>query len=440
MTVYRGPNRPQNFSTDTFFITLVADTAQIVGVPEGSNVVRIAGDTADALYVSVDQTIDTSPTATSGVQVATCDTITGATAVSFQDYESGYQEISFTETKLATDPTGLAADTAGYQLIDFDTVVERGKATGFIVNDDALLDVVIDIDGAGDQTESFRKGDLLDFQAVINAINRKFLTAKASIDDDAIRISSRTTGVSSAIDTDDTLSTLLLAMADYNAVESAVARTTTAYTVDVDKNGDASPVTVSVTGDNAQTFADLVAEVEADLTGITVALVDGDIRLTSDQTTTGSAIAITSDTLFDQLNDYNALESATAAAQIDYIMNVDVDGLGDILVSLNAGDFTTYTELAADIDTAIAAKAAAAIVGSTIKVTSDLAGAGSSVVITDTNLLSSLPEFLQVEDAADGNLPQANFIQDPEDLNIKGASTVEIESPGTPDVTISFYR
>ena len=439
MTTYRGPNRPQNVSSDTFFITLVADTAQTIGVPANSKVVRVAGSDASALYVSVDATIDTTPTASQGEQVATFDTITGATAIALQDYNVGSQNVSFTGTKVASDPTGLAADTAGYQLVDFDTVVTRGKATGFSLDDDSTLNVVIDIDSAGDQTESFRKSDLLDFQSVINAINSKFLTAKASIDDDAIRISSRSTGASSAIDTDGVLSTLFVAMADYNAVESAVARTTTAYTVDVDKDGDASPVTVSVTGDNAQTFGDLVTEIEADLTGVTVAVVGGDILLSSQLDTTASAIAITSDTLFSAVEDYSAIDGAVAASQIDYIMNVDADGLGDILVSLNSTDFTTYTELAADIDTAISAKAACTVVGSTLEIVSDLTGASSSIVITDTNLLSSLPEFLQLETSANGNVPQANFVQDPEDLNVLGASTIDIESPATPDVTISFW-
>lgn len=440
MARYRGPDRPQNFSNDTFFITLAAGVAQTVGVPEGSNVVRVAGSDTSALYVSVDATIDTSPTATSGEQIATFDTITGATAIALQDYNFGFQNVSYTGTKVESDPTGLAADTAGYQLVDFAVPVSRGKPTGFIVTDDSTLDVVINVDAAGEQTEALRKGDHLDFQSVVNSINKKFLGVRASVVDDDIRVESKSVAVGSAIAINDTTSTLFLAMADYTAVESAVARTTTDYTVDVDRNGLAAPVTVTVNGDDAQTFGELATEIEADLTGITVTITGGDILLTSDLDTAASAIAITSDLLFSEVTDYSAIDSATAASQIDYIMNVDADGLGDILVSLNAGDFTTYTELAFDIDAAIAAKAACTVVGSTLETVSDLTGATSSIVITDTNLLSSLPEFLQLEASANGNLPQANFIQDPGDLNVKGASTVDIESPGTPNVTISFYR
>jgi len=436
---YRGPNRPQVISDLNFVTTLAAGVAQTLAIPEGIRTAVFNVSTADELSVSLDVAIDTSPSATNGVQVATCDSITGATAIALADFASGYQEVSFTETKLDSDPTGLAADTAGFQFVDFDVTLGANKATGFVKEDGATLDTVIDTDTAGDVTVSYRKGDLLTFGDVVKAINRENTPCSATLVGDDIVISSLTTGSSSAIAIDDTNSTLFLALADYNEVPAATAGTTTSYTVDVDKNGDASPVTVSVTGENAQNFADLITEIEADLTGITVAIVGGDIRLTSDSTLTTSAIAITSDTLFSELSDYNAIESAVVAVQINYVMDVNVDGLGDINVSLNAGDFTTYTELAADIDTAIAAKAAAAIVGSTIKVTSDLVGAGSTVVITDTNLLSSLPEFLQLESAVDGNMPQANFIQNPVALNVIGNSTIDMESSGTPIVHVSFY-
>ncbi len=442
MTTFRSPNRPQLPSDHNFVTTLVAATAQTVVVPAAARVAIFNKSTSDILSVAVDQTIDTSPTASSGTQVATFDSITGATAIALQNYSFGFQTVSFTSAKVESDSTGLAADASGFQLVDFAVALGRNKATGFVKNDNTVLQMVINVDAGGDNTQTFRQGDLLTFGDVVKAINLRYPDVTVDLVADDIRITSNTTGTGSSILIDDTAgtgSTLVLALADYTSVPAATAGTTTAYTVDVDRDGLAAPVTVSVTGDNAQTFGELATEIEADLTGITVTIDSGGILLTSDLDATTSAILISADTLFSVLTDYSAVDGATAAVQIAYEMDVSINGAGAITVSLNATDFNTYTTLAIDIDAAIAAGAACTVVGSTLETVSDATAAGSTIDIVDDNLLSSLAEFLQLEAAVEGNLPQANFVQNPDMLDISGASTIDIESAGTPTVHISFY-
>lgn len=67
---------------------------------------------------------------------------------------------------------------------------------------------------------------------------------------------------------------------------------------------------INVVGEEAQTFTALIAQIQQDVTGATVALVGGAIRVTSDTTGVSSTIAITDTDLFATLTNFSAVTAA----------------------------------------------------------------------------------------------------------------------------------
>ena len=69
---------------------------------------------------------------------------------------------------------------------------------------------------------------------------------------------------------------------------------------------------INVVGEEAQTFTALINQINQDLTGASIALVGGNLLVTSDTLGASSAIAITDTDLFSTLTNFNAVEAATA--------------------------------------------------------------------------------------------------------------------------------
>lgn len=88
---------------------------------------------------------------------------------------------------------------------------------------------------------------------------------------------------------------------------------TTTYTATIAVDGGAAQ-TITVLGSNATTFADLVTQINGQLTGALVFLVGGNLRVTSNTTGVTSTIAITDGTtpLFGSLTGYVAIDTAVA--------------------------------------------------------------------------------------------------------------------------------
>jgi len=82
------------------------------------------------------------------------------------------------------------------------------------------------------------------------------------------------------------------------------------YTFTVEVDGGATQ-TVSVSGNDAQTFSDLIDEINDDLSGATASISGGDIVITSSTSGKLSSVEITSDSLFACLTGYDDLGSAT---------------------------------------------------------------------------------------------------------------------------------
>lgn len=88
------------------------------------------------------------------------------------------------------------------------------------------------------------------------------------------------------------------------ATVTGLANDATAYTATVKVDG--VDRAVSVVGSAAQTFTDLITELDADTTGATSALVDGNLVITSSSTGASSAIAITDVDLFSTLTTFSS--------------------------------------------------------------------------------------------------------------------------------------
>lgn len=69
---------------------------------------------------------------------------------------------------------------------------------------------------------------------------------------------------------------------------------------------------INIVGEEAQTFTELLAEINQDLTGASIAIVAGNLLTTSGSVGASSSVAITDTDLFLTLTNYNALEAATA--------------------------------------------------------------------------------------------------------------------------------
>lgn len=92
---------------------------------------------------------------------------------------------------------------------------------------------------------------------------------------------------------------------------TGLANDETVYDASVAVDGGGAQL-LNIVGEEAQTFTQLINQINQDLTGAVAALVGGSIRITSDTFGTGSSIAITDTDLFSTLTNFSAVESAVA--------------------------------------------------------------------------------------------------------------------------------
>lgn len=131
-------------------------------------------------------------------------------------------------------------------------------------------------------------------------------TAELTVGGD-FRIISNIEGPSSTISITDT--DLFSSLDQYDSIATAVAGTTTTYTVDIAIDGGAAQ-TVDVVGDDAQTLGEVIRHINADLTASHSAIINNQINVYSDAYGTGSTVNITSDDLFTHLSFFDQIGTA----------------------------------------------------------------------------------------------------------------------------------
>lgn len=100
---------------------------------------------------------------------------------------------------------------------------------------------------------------------------------------------------------------------------TGLANDTTEYTATITIDG--TEYAVAVTGSAAQTYTNLITEINADLPGTEAAIADGNIKVTSSTTGDDSKVSISDSDLFSSLTDFVEIESAVDGNLKTYMMS-----------------------------------------------------------------------------------------------------------------------
>ena len=311
----------------------------------------------------------------------------GATATGLSNTTAGYQEAVFVYQKVGTDSTGLANAATAY------------TATATIDGVARAISVV----GSAAQT----------ITTLIAELNTDIgAWATVALVGGRIRVTSLTSSSSSTVSLADSgANSLFASLSNFYLFAPAVVGTTPVYTftvvfdngavsgyqvVNVGGNKTASSATnlvgattytasiavdgtphaISILGSTAQTYGDLLTQIQTDLVNTAVVgLVGGNIRVISNSTTVGSSVAITAGTLF--------------AAPLDgFVSVVAAVPSAVIAVSVAGSAALTYTTLLSEINTDLGANGVASLVGGNLRITSSNAlPANSAVNILTTGTL-----------------------------------------------------
>lgn len=359
---------------------------------------------------------------------------------SFQNSEENFYD----------DNTTPVAATAGHQIVSFGGAINQGQQfwdfTGSIDSASQVINVG-DSRVGGDATGLANDATDYDFRVfvdgVLNSINvtgsaaQTYTTLIAEINADLsgataellngnIRIISSSTGTSSSIAITEGVGAdpLLIALTDFVAIESATQGSTnptgllddaTNYTVNVTIDGGV-PQGLTVQGQNAQTFGDLVVQLNALLVGGVIELDDtGNILVRSDLVDAVLSAVSTADvSLLAALSGFNSIAAATnnttnptdlANDATNYTATVSVDGIPYAL-QITGSAAQTFGDLVTELNTDLGGVATAAIGDGTtatngvvvangqLGIVSATTGLTSTVTITDTDLFSSLDGYV----------------------------------------------
>jgi hypothetical protein len=271
---------------------------------------------------------------------------------------------------------------------------------------------------------------------LVAEIDADLTGANVTIVGSTITVTSITTGLSSTVAITDT--DLFSSVTNYSSIGAATPGSgATTYAASVVVDGGA-PQPISVAGAAAQTFGDLIAEINADLTGATAAIIGGNIRITSATTGGVSTIAITDTDLFSALTDYSSIATAVGGTTaISYVMDVTIDGGAPQTITVPGTSAQTFTALVNEINADLTG-ATASLSGGNLVITSDTTGGTSSVSIVDDDLLASLTNFDALQTAAVGTGP-AFFVchTDNNWLKLTQADVAITTLAGLEDVSLS---
>ncbi len=287
---------------------------------------------------------------------------------------SGYQDVIFSPgIPGGSSTTGLANDTAGYQIVNVGGAKIGTDPTG-LANDATVYTASISVDGTphaisvtGSTAQTFTT-----LLSEINGVTNLNGVATATLSGGNIKITSTATGATSTIAITDT--NLFSTLTGYvGPLGTPVAGTHTTYTASVSVNG--TPTAISIGGNLAQTFTDLLTQINgvANLNGTALAtLTGGNIRITSATTGTASTIAITVGTLFTALTSY--INTAVAIPGVNIIYTTYTATItvasNPISISILGSAAQTFTTLLSEINTDLGSYAVASLVGGNIRITS----------------------------------------------------------------------
>lgn len=275
--------------TDTVVTTYTA-TIVVDGVTKNISVAGGAAQTVTTLLSEINTDLGVSATA---ALVSGSIKVTSATVGSISTVD-------------ITDGTLFAALT-GTATIETATAGTDGEGG------DVAYHAIVEVDGVG-YNVTFTGAAGVTVQDVIDEIDADLGTAASvALTGGDIVITSGTTGKASRVRIFDT-GELFSRLTDYVGVSFVDGVAPRTYTATVTVDGVANAV--SVQGSAAQTFADLVTEITADVVGATVALVNGKVVVTSDTTGTTSTVVVTDGDLFKSCAGFNGVKTVNGAADL----------------------------------------------------------------------------------------------------------------------------
>lgn len=211
---------------------------------------------------------------------------------------------------------------------------------------------------------------------------------------------------------------------------TGLANDTTVYTATIAVDGTSTPI--SVEGSAAQTVADLVNAINADLgVGAQIALVDGNLVVTSKSTGIASTVAITDVDLFDGLTGTAEIGTAVAGTagtntSVTYTATIEVDGIFH-KVTVGGDNAATVGGVATEIGNDLGSAATVEVTGGAIVITSASVGPKSSVRVFDSGwLFSRMTNFSGITYTTGIN-PVTYTV----DLTIDGTIEVHVEVQGS---------
>jgi hypothetical protein len=165
--------------------------------------------------------------------------------------------------------------------------------------------------------------------------------------------------------------------------------------------------TVNITGSAAQTYTDLVNEINTDISGATAELLNGNVRIISSSSGTSSSIGISegigADPLLAALTDFQGVNSMTQGANnptglnddaTNYTVQVAVDGGAAQALTVQGQNAQTFGDLAVQLNALLTGATIELTTDGNILVRSELSDAGvSNIATTTVSLLAALTGF-----------------------------------------------
>ncbi|KKL58405.1 hypothetical protein LCGC14_2225700, partial [marine sediment metagenome] len=336
---------------------------------------------------------------------------------------AGVQDVTFTTTKSLGSATGLALGTQGLQDVDFSSgAVTGGTATG--LTDDvggsqtiswvgspspfencgnappgtgALHGIQVSVDGAPATNVYFTASSgALNSYSVIAATISTYLSGLATatcVDGTGIVVTSNSTGPISSILITDTAPFApvgLIASLPGGFLDTPVSGTTaTNFEAVVAVNG--TNQTLDINAGDAQTFTQLINQINIQVTGATASIAGGDLRITSNETGTSSTIDITDVDLFSSMNvsgspgGFGIIQTAVPGTSTTYQTNMAVNSGGQQSVLITGDEAQTFVTLIGVLNLNIVG-ATVSLLSGTLRITSNSTGSSSTIDVIDGGL------------------------------------------------------
>lgn len=171
----------------------------------------------------------------------------------------------------------------------------------------------------------------------------------------------------------------------------------TAYTATITIDGATKPI--SIVGSSAQTFADLITQLNTALGGAgVVTLSSQELMVASKSTGASSTVAIVDGTLFSSMLDFERIDTAVPGTNLvpgpSYTATVTIDGGTPIDISIKGTDAQTFADLVTVLTTAIGATATVTLDVGNIVITSVTTGDKSTVAVSNGTLFGAVSGYV----------------------------------------------